>query len=64
MAPRYDLALEDAEGAAELMPGWGKAHYRLAIAREEVGDGKGALAAMRDARELMPDSEEVRAIST
>ena len=46
---RHDLSLEDAEAALELQPDWGKGHYRVGIARQRLGDGAGALAAMRDA---------------
>ena len=56
----HDLAREDAEQAAELLPEWGKAHYRLGCARDACGDVEGAIEAMRQAVELMPEAAEVR----
>ena len=50
---RPDLAVADAEGAAELMPESGKAHYRLGCLQDEVGDGPGAIASLTRAVELL-----------
>ena len=53
------LALADAEAALALLPSSGKAHYRVAVAREACGDTIGAVAAMERAAALMPEAAEV-----
>ena len=56
---RPDLALADAEEAAELMPQWGKALYRLGCCQADSDDPHGALASLTKAAQLMPHSAEV-----
>ena len=53
------LALADAEAAALLIPKSLKAHYRVGAAREACGDLDGAVAALRKAAALAPDSADM-----
>ena len=55
----WALGLKDAEAAAALLPESGKAHYRVAAAREACNDVDGAITAVRKALILMPGAEEV-----
>ena len=54
------LALQDAESAAALVPHSGKAHYRVAVSREACGDLSGAATALREAAALLPEATDVR----
>ena len=51
------IALEDAEEAA-ILPGWGKAHYRIGTLREAAGDALGALQSLDRACALLPEAAE------
>ena len=58
---RADLALADAEEAAELMPQWGKAIYRLGCLQDENGDWPSAVETLTRAKELLPGAVDVAA---
>ena len=56
---RFADALRDAETAAELKPGWAKAHARQAAALSGLGEHERAAAAYARALELAPDTADV-----
>ena len=58
---RADLALEDAEEAAELLPDSGKALYRLGCLQDEHADLASAAASLSRAAALLPAAAEIHA---
>ena len=55
-----ELAAEDAEEAVARSPEWGKAHYKLGCVYIQLGDAPAAIASLKAAAALMPQSNEVQ----